>query len=219
MANLLYGRQQLEEARTRILYMAASVESMIRDVVSALHNRDAVKAMEIIDRDEAIDEMDNQLDEICLRILALENPVAADLRMVVAIMRATSNLERIADEASNIANHVVELAAATQSGPHPFVQNLAEYSIKMYQAAVEAFRAQNPQMAHEVCGMMDEADTLHAKALHSCFAEQRSPTLGMLRILIAHSLSRICERAVNIAEFTVFACEGAVIKHIKLKKS
>ena len=102
MANFSYGRQQLEDARTRLLFMAASVEGMIRDVVSAFHDRDAARAMEIIDRDEAIDEMDNQLDEICLRILALENPVAADLRMVVAIMRATSNLERIADEASNI---------------------------------------------------------------------------------------------------------------------
>ncbi len=210
-------QQQLDNLTTSFLGMAALTDDMLALALRAFLQRDAELAGAVAAKDDAVDALDNALDEMCLRILALEHPVAAHLRYVVAIMRLTGEVERIADEACNMAEHTVELRTLPLSDPHPVMRAFAEHSLQMYRSAIEAFRSRDSELAIKTRGMEELADELHMRAVQTCFAEisgqQQSAQKSLFRIFIARAMERICDLSTNICELTVFACAGDVIKH------
>ena len=211
------SRQSLDVVTTTLLCMASAVDDMLVLSLKAFLDRDAEAAKVVIASDDAIDAMDNTMDELCLRLLALEQPVAADLRYVVAAMRLTGELERVADEACIIAEHTLELWSMPPFAPHPEMRSFTEHTLTMFRQSVDAFRSRNPELAKVTCGLEDAADDLNLQAAQSAFAEledtELSARISLLRIFIARSLERICDLATNICELTVFAYEGEVIKH------
>lgn len=210
-------KQQLDALTTTFLGMAAAVDEMVEESLRAFLQRDAALALAVMDKDDAVDALDNTLDEMCLRLLALEQPVAADLRYVVAVMRLTGELERIADEACNVAEHTTELCSLPLTMPHPVMREFAAHTAIMFRNAVAAFRNRDTSLAQKTCAMENMADTLHMRAVQTCFAEiygqEQSAQMSLFRIFIARSLERICDLATNICELTIFAYEGNVIKH------
>ncbi len=212
-----HSRQQLDAITNALLYMASAVDEMLDMTLKAFLQRDADMAGVIGAKDDVVDAMDNALDEMCLRLLALEQPVAADLRYVVAAMRLTGELERVADEACNVAEHTLELCAIPPTQPHPVMRTFAEHTLAMFRGAVEAFRTRDVELAKKTCTMEARADELHLQAVKTCFAElcgkEEDAQISMFRIFIARSLERICDIATNICEQTVFAVEGSVLKH------
>ena len=210
-------RQQLDELTITLLRMIAEVGETLEDALEAFLQRDTERARAVLDKDDAIDALDNALDEQCLRLLALEQPVAADLRYVVAVMHLSGELERIADEACNVAEHTMELCTLPPLDPHPVMRTFVEHTLAMYHNAVEAFRTRNTALAEKTCAMEDTADHLHIQAVQTCFSEisgqEQSAQKSLFRIFIARSLERICDLSTNICEQTVFAYEGRVIKH------
>ncbi len=211
------SRRQLDELTATLLRMASAVDEMLGMALRAFLQRDPDMARDVLDRDDAVDALDNVVDEMCLRLLALEQPVAADLRYVVAAMRLTGELERVADEACNVADHTVDMCAIPPTVPHPVMRAFADHSLTMFRSAVEAFRTRDPELARKICALEEKADDLHMRAVRTCFAEltgeEQSAQISLFRIFIARSLERVCDLATNICEQTVFAVEGSVIKH------
>lgn len=210
-------KQQLDALTTTLLGMAAAVDEMVEESLRAFLRRDAALALAVMDKDDAVDALDNTLDEMCLRLLALEQPVAADLRYVVAVMRLTGELERVADEACNVAEHTAELCSLPLTTPHPVMREFSAHTATMFRNAVTAFRNRDTPLAQKTCAMENMADTLHMRAVQTCFAEihgqEQSAQRSLFRIFIARSLERICDLSTNICELTIFAYEGNVIKH------
>ncbi len=217
MSAKIHLERQIDQITAALLSMASGVDTMLAECIRAFLDRDADLARKVIDDDDAIDALDNMLDEKNLEILALEQPVAVDLRYVVAAMRLTAELERVADEACNIAGHTVELAAIPPSVPHPVMKAFCAHALDMYRTAIESFRSGNVDLAHKVCCMEEQADTYYSQAVHTCFTslsgELQSTQISLFRIFISRALERICDLATNIAELTVFAYEGSIIKH------
>lgn len=217
MSHTLHSQQQLDAMKSTLLCMAANVGDMLAQCLKAFLERDADLAAHVVSLDDAIDAMDNDLDELCLQLLARLQPVAADLRYVVAAMRLTSELERIADEACNIAEHTIALAKLPPTLPHPVMRTFSDHAAAMFRTALEAFRTGNSTLAREVCTMEDKADELHIQAVRTCFealgTELHDTQISLFRIFISRSLERICDLSTNIGELTVFANEGSVIKH------
>ena len=213
----IHLERQIDQITTVLLRMVSGADTMLAECVQAFLERNVDLAKKVMDDDDSIDHLDNVVDEKCLEILALEQPVAVDLRYVVAAMRLTVNLERIADEACNIAGHTIELTAIPPSLPHPVMREFCRHALAMYRASVESFRSGDVPLARKVCDMEEQADSYYAKAVHTCFAELsgevQSTQISLFRIFISRALERICDLSTNIAEITVFAYEGSVIKH------
>ena len=212
-----YFHEQLDEMKIDLLRMATAVDRMLADGVKAYILRDAELAQSVRRADHAVGDMERKLDDKCLRLLALDQPVATDLRYIVATMRMVLDLERVGDEMCNVADETISLSKLPFIEPHPVMRALAELAQNMFRKSVESFRTANLVMARTVRELEDEANSLHSQAVHSCFADLESnrslARIAMHRIFVAKALERVCDLATNIAESTVFVLQGVSIKH------
>jgi phosphate transport system protein len=212
---------QVEELKLKLLKMAALAGRSIDQVFTAYLKRDAELAFKVIEGDKEIDALECDIDDRCLKMLALEQPVALDLRYIVAGMRMVIDLERVGDEASNIAVHTVSLAQMPLTPPHPMMDELTVITRNMYEKAVESFRDRNLGLAEEVCAMDELADELNMRILHDCIetmaCEKKSVHRAMHRIMISKAMERICDLSTNIAESSIFIVRGVSAKHGSLK--
>ena len=210
-------KQQMDVLTTTFLSMSALVEEMLEEAFRAFLRRDSDLAQAVMDKDDAIDVLDNALDEMCLRLLALSNPVAADLRYVVAVMRMTRELERIADEACNVMEHTMTLCALPLTESNTVMRSFVEHSASMFRNTVDAFRNRDAELAMKTCGMENMADGLYTQVVQTCLEEismqEPAAQTSLSNIFIARSLERICDLSTNICELTIFAYDGNVIKH------
>lgn len=198
--------------------MCAAVGIAVDEACDALLDGNMGKAGAVCDGDGAINALENDIDEISLSILVRNQPVAQDLRFVVASLRMVIDLERIGDEAVNIAERA---AALHETLPEPVmdaVSALMETAKKSYAHAVEAFRTLDGGMALTLCRNEDESTQEEVKALHKIMDSSSGGTsyAVMHGILICRALNRICRRAANIAEQTYFIAEGVNIKHMQV---
>jgi phosphate transport system protein len=209
--------QQLEDLKIEVLRMAALTESALGKALQAFFERNSDLAEEVIEGDQDIDSIEVEIDRICLRLLALEQPMASDLRFIVGCIRVCLNLERIADQAVNIAERALYLNRRPPLPHQPRMEQLATTAMEMIQKATSAFNNQKTSEASEVCQMDDTADELNLKILRHfvdyMINEVRAVERAVYWIIISRCLERCADLATNIAESVVFIVEGVNIKH------
>lgn len=209
--------KELESLKKKLLSLTAVVETSVYQSVSAVNDRNAAIGQKVIDGDDQIDRMEVDIEEECLKILALYQPVAADLRYVVAALKMDNDLERIADLAVNIAERAVFLAQADPV-PIPFdFKVMAETTRQMLCEAIESFVDRDVQKAFQVCRMDDQVDAINREMYGQVYqAIRRDPahTESLIHYLsVSRHLERIADYATNIAEDVIYLVDGTIIRH------
>ena len=205
---------ELEALKGRIIHLADLAETSRRGAVSAYLEHDLALARQVIEADRAINQETCDIDEACLRLLALEQPVALDLRRIVGYARAVINLERLADEAVNIAEGVLT-GAGLPGDCDKSLETLATHVGRMYALASKAFIADDIDGAMEVCRLDEKARELVVDAMRCITGAlancQASPEDSVRAILAARSFERIAAHTSNLAEIIVFIVKGVVL--------
>lgn len=210
-------QQQLEALKLKILNMAAHADRAVQLAIKGLLERDSKKAETVIEQDSEINEIECQIDQFSLELLAREQPVARDLRFITACMRIIIDLERIGDEAVNIAEKTIFLSRLPESPHNPAFEELTDIAQLMLKLAIDSFRELDPGKALDVCRMDNKADDLDVRVLKKTMDDMVAEVTGVRRavntILAARSLERIADLATNVAESTIFIVQGVSIKH------
>jgi phosphate transport system protein len=215
----IHFQRELEKIKKRILSLGAMVEERVRMVIKALELRDADIAERIIKSDHEIDEMEVEIEEECLKILALYQPVAIDLRFLTAVIKINNDLERVADEAVNIAERV-QVIAKRQRLDIPFNHSLmAEKSESMLKKSLDAFVNMDVDVALRVCALDDEVDNMMNEAYdlvkHAIGKHPDRVSYLINLLLVSRHLERIADHATNIAEEVIYLVEGEIVRHGK----
>ncbi|MBI4228491.1 MAG: phosphate signaling complex protein PhoU [Deltaproteobacteria bacterium] len=210
-------REELNGLKRTLLEMASSVEDMITKSIRSLKERNMILAEEVIKSDDKINKMEIEIDNRCLKILALYQPEAADLRTVTMIMKINGELERIGDHAVNISEKVIYLADKPPVKPLIDIPRMAEKSVQMLRESLNSFVNTNAELAIEVCKMDDEVDSLETQIMRELLtymmSDPRTIDPALRLILIARDLERVADLATNIAEDTYYIASGKIIKH------
>jgi len=214
--------QQLSDLRARVLEMGGLVEDQIAQAVRALTEPNEALAKATVERDHTVNRLDVEIDELCLKILALHQPAARDLRLITTALKITTDLERIGDMAAHIAERALELAADVPREPKadsmidlPLIANLAR---SMLHRALDAFVREDAELALDVCRSDDAIDRLHAQlfqALVAFMVGDPSTIARTMRLLfVSKYLERVGDHATNIAEMVIFLVKGRSIRHM-----
>ncbi|SEM85416.1 phosphate signaling complex protein PhoU [Halomonas caseinilytica] len=209
---------ELEELKTHLMAMGGLVEKQVQDAVSALLEGDSSLAERVVDNDRAVNDMQIKIDDECTRVLARRQPAASDLRLVLAVIRAASDLERIGDEASKIARNAIELIDNNVGG-RGFVEVriISEHVRRMMRDALTSFARFDTELALQVVQEDEQVDNEYQTAMRSLMtfmmedARSISPVLGIMWILRA--LERVGDHANNLAEYVVYLVKGLDIRH------
>jgi len=209
--------EEINKLKKMLFEMATSVEEMIAKSVKALEENNMILAEEVIKSDQIVNEMEVEIDNQCIRILALYHPEAEDLRTVTMIMKINNDLERIGDHAVNIAEMTQYLADKPPVKPLIDIPKMAEKAIEMLQESLDSFVNKDADLAVEVCKKDDEVDALEPQIVRELITYMISDPLTIDRaltlILIARGLERVADLATNIAEDTYYISSGKILKH------
>jgi len=209
---------ELKGLHVKILEMGGLVEKQIADAVAALINRDDDQARLIIARDHTVNRMDVDIDDLCIRLLALHQPAASDLRLITTGLKITTDLERIGDMAVNMCERILELNQEPQLKPLIDLPRMAEVAQHMLRESLDSFVREDVELALAVCREDDIIDDLNSqlfRELLSYMAENPKTTSRGIRLLfIGKYLERIGDHATNIAEMVVFMVRGKSIRHM-----
>ncbi|HTL60562.1 MAG TPA: phosphate signaling complex protein PhoU [Nitrospira sp.] len=210
--------QELADLKSQILRMGELVEAQIEGSIKALVDRDADLASQIIERDTLVNKMDVEIDESCMRLLALQAPAARDLRFVTTAMKISTELERMSDIAENISERVIELNEEPQLKPYIDIPRMANWTMGMVRECLDAFVRSDAVLARKVCADDDFVDDLtHQlfRELLSFMIENPTTITRAIRLtFIGKSLERIADHATNIAELVIYMVEGKIIRHM-----
>jgi phosphate transport system protein len=209
---------ELTQLRAALLEMGALVQAQIAAAIEALVNRDTAQARNTIARDAEVNRMDVEIDERCIRLLALYQPSAGDLRFITTGLKITTDLERIGDNAVNICERIVEINKAPKAAPYARIPRLAEVAQAMVRGSLDAFLRGDDELAEATIKRDDEADRLAdeiATELLAHMAENPGTIAHGTGILfVLKHLERIADHATNIAEMVVFMVKGKLIRHM-----
>jgi phosphate transport system protein len=209
--------QELGNLKQDLLRMAALAETAVSKSLMSVTNRDSDLAREVITDDITLNRMELAIEEQAFKLLALRQPVATDLRLTVAGMRIATELERIGDQAVNIAERALELNSSPPLSLALDIKVMADMALGMVHTSIDAFVNQDPKLAIQVCQRDVEVDILDdeyiQKILGYMIQESRWVTRLHHFLIIVRNLERIADLATNIAENIVFIVEGRVIKH------
>ncbi len=209
--------RDLDNLQKDLLALAASVEEAIHKAIRALQERDVPLAEEVIDGDNDIDEEENHVEEECLKVLALHQPVAVDLRRVAAVLQINTDLERMADLAEDIAERAVALARWPALPIPGDLQRMTDLASSMVRQALDAFVNLDARLARLVCRLDDEVDRYNKSIIDELIRlMQRSPDMvepGLSFFSATRHLERIADHATNIAEDVIYLVEGAIVRH------
>jgi phosphate transport system protein len=212
---------ELRGLRAGLITMGGLVESQIADAIASLVERDSARAQKTISRDQDVNRMDVENDELAIRLLALHQPTAGDLRFITTALKITTDLERIGDNAVNICERVLELNQEPQLKPYIDLPRIATIAQTMVRDSVDAFMRNDPDLAQEVIGHDDEVDALNYqiyRELLSYMAEDPATIPRATRILfISKYIERVADHATNIAEMVVYMVKGRSIRHTERK--
>ena len=209
--------RDLDDLQKDLLALAASVEEAIHKAIRALQERDVPLAEEVIDGDNDIDEEENHVEEECLKVLALHQPVAVDLRRVTSVLQINTDLERMADLAEDIAERAVALARWPPIPVPEDLQRMTDLTSSMVRQALDAFVNLDAKLARLVCRLDDEVDRYNKSIINELIAVmQRSPDMvepGLSFFSATRHLERIADHATNVAEDVIYLVEGAIVRH------
>jgi phosphate transport system protein len=207
----------LEELRRNLILMGGEVERQIQRAIEALTELDASKARDVIMDDEGIDRMEVAIEEQAVALLALQQPVAVDLRFLIAALKINNDLERIGDHAVNIAEGAERLAANKQLRPFVDLQYMSEVAMSMLKDSLDAFVNRDAELARKVIkrdDILDEKNISIIRELLTYMAEHHNLiTYGLELISISKNLERVGDLATNICEDTIFIAEARWVKH------
>jgi len=209
--------EQLEDLRRNLILMGGEVERQIQRAIEALTEVDAEKARAVIRDDEAIDRMEGVIEEQAVSLLALQQPVAVDLRFLVGALKINSDLERIGDHAVNIAEGAERLAATQSMKPLVDLQYMSEVAMSMLKDSLDAFVNRDAALARQVIkrdDILDEKNVSIIRELLTYMAEHHNLiTFGLELISVSKNLERVGDLATNICEDTIFIAEARWVKH------
>jgi phosphate transport system protein len=212
-------RKELENIKKRILTLSSLVEEKVQLATRAVENIDAESAQRIIKTDYEVDEMEVEIEEECLKVLALHQPVAVDLRFIIAVIKINSELERIGDQAVNIAQRVEVIAKRPKT---PFMFDYSEMGQKaqrMLKMSLDALVNLDVDIAYKVITMDDEVDHIKNDAYDKIkqaikeLPERVGYYINLL--LISRHLERLADHATNIAEEVIYLVEGEIYRHVE----
>ena len=209
--------QELEALKEQLLGMGGRAEAIVNKAVEALKRRDAGLAQAVFDDDRALDRMEVEIEERCIGLLALQQPMAGDLRFLTSALKISNDLERIGDHAVNIAEGAVSLAGMPQLKPLVDIPRMADLALTMLREALDAFVHRDAATARRICLRDDAVDDLNRqlfRELVSYMIEDPSTVGRALELIrVAHNLERVADMATNVAEEVVFIAEARIIKH------
>ena len=209
--------QELEDLKQKMLRMAVMAETAVRKSVVSVTTRNSELAREVITEDIYINRTELEIEEVAFKLLALRQPLATDLRLITAAMRIATELERIGDQAVNIAERALELNSRESLDLPIDLKVMADLALGMVRTSIDAFVHQDPKLAVQVCQRDVEVDLMDdeyiQEILDCMIKESRWVTRLHHFIIIVRNLERIADLATNIAEDIVFIVEGRVIKH------
>ena len=214
-----YLQQMLVTLRTRLLVMCASVGIALEEAGKALAANDPGRAAAVIESDGSIDELENEIDEMALRLMARTQPVAGDLRFVVSALRMVVDLERIGDEAVSMAEQAILMQDMPGYGVIPHVRRMFDKARQAFEQAVVIFRENDTEAALTMSRGEDEAVQCEVRIIQGIMERlserdaDLEPHLAMHIILVTRSLTRIWRRSINIAEHVYFINQGLTLKH------
>jgi phosphate transport system protein len=210
---------EIDKLKRSILALGALVEEDLQRALRAVAEKDPVLAQRVIDADREIDQFEVDVEEECLKILALHQPAAVDLRFIVAVMKLNGDLERIGDLAVNIAEQAIALAASRSSAvvidlAYPLMGEKAQW---MLRRSLDALVNQDSRLARQVCAGDDDVDALNREVYDQVvqgIGRHPGAVDQLIRLLdVAHHLERIADHATNIAEDVVYLVEGVIVRH------
>jgi phosphate transport system protein len=215
--------EEINKLRKMLFEMASSAEEMIAKSIKALQENNMILAEEIIQSDDKVNEMEIEIDNQCIRILALFHPEAEDLRTVTMIMKINNDLERIGDHAVNIAEKVIYLADKPPVKPLIDIPKMAEKAIEMLQESLDSFVNKDAELAIQVCKKDDEVDALEPQIVRELItymiSDPQTIDRALALIFIARALERVADLATNIAEDTYYIASGKILKHHSLREN
>jgi phosphate transport system protein len=209
---------QLASLNRRLLAMSERAEALIELSVDALLTKDQAKAEAVIAGDREVDAMEVEIESAALELLALQQPMARDLRFIIGAIKVTSDLERIGDHAVNIAQTAQRLVALrTTITPDPEIEDMARRARAMLGDSIDAFLRADGALGRDVCARDDQVDALHESVfrilLTHMMADPRTINPSLEYLLVSRNLERVADLATNIGEDAVFLAEGKNIKH------
>jgi len=213
---------EIEQLKKKIFELCALVEENFKNAVKAILDRDLQRAEKVLAQDDAIDTMEIEVEEECLKVLALHQPVAVDLRFIIGAMKINNDLERIGDLAVNVAERGFEIIKSAPVDIDTHFNEMLARSVAMIRKSLSAFLNFDTKLSYEVCKLDDEVDALHRK-MFSIFkaevAKNPSTMEVMLQYLtISRHIERIADHATNIAEDVIYMVDGDIIRHNRLRK-
>jgi len=213
--------KELQDLKASLLSTGALVEQAINSAVRALEERNAELAAQVIASDDAIDTKEVEIDESCLRMLALRQPAARDLRFITTALKINYDLERIADLAVNICERVQELNKEPQLKPYVTLPQMARTVQLMLRESLHAFVSENPDLALKVTRDDERVDTCLGQIFQELLAYMTNDFSTVSRatrlLFISKYLERIADHAVSIAELVIFMVQGKIIRHLRRK--
>lgn len=209
---------ELEQLKVRITQMGDLVDIQMKEAIEALVARDPNRAKTVIERDHAVNALEVAIDEDSVRMIALHQPEARDLRFVITAMKIITDLERMSDLASNIAERVVELCDEPEVTLPPSIMEMATIGRGMLRDALNAFVNRNTAQARQVTQEDERVNVLHRELVRSIVEDlprHSTETSPIIRILfISRSLERFADHATNVAEIIMYMVEGKIIRHM-----
>jgi phosphate transport system protein len=211
--------EDLKKLREEILYMGGLVEDQIQKAVKSLVDRESELAKIIIERDHEVNRLDVEIDDLCIRLLALHQPAGKDLRFITTGLKITTDLERIGDMAVNICERALELNQEPQLKPYIDVPRMARIAQRMTRESLDAFVREDTSLALKVCKDDEEIDQLNSQIFREVITfmieDPHTINRAMKISSISKYLERMADHATNIAEMVIFMVKGKSIRHMK----
>lgn len=217
MTRVRHFQEELDRLKATLLEMANLAEGSVRQAIEALVSRDREKADAVIEDDNRIDALELRVDEMVTQLLALQAPVAGDLRLIIMALKISNDLERVGDHAVNIANAAQFILKSPPSRTMPEIDEMVRLATEMLNDSLDAFVRRDSALARDVRERDEGVDELHENVfrilLTHMMEDPRRIGPGMDMLLVSRNLERIADLATNIAEDVVYMVEGRQIKH------
>ena len=212
-------QREIENLKKKILNLGSTVEKSVHEAISSIEQRDSAQATKIIDKDIEIDQMEVDIEEECLKILALHQPVAIDLRFIISVLKINNDLERVGDMAVNIAERSVFLASQPQVKESLDFVQMSQQTESMLKKSLDALVNINIRLAYEVCSSDDVVDDMNRQMylkIQDAIRKYPEHITSLIHLLsVSRHLERIADHATNIAEDVIYMIEGNIVRHRK----
>ena len=210
-------QREIEKLKKDILTLGTMAEHSVREATRAIEQRDEALARDVIEKDINLDQMEVEVEESCLKILALHQPVAVDLRFIIAVLKINNDLERVGDLAVNVAERALFLATEAEVSVEFDFTTMAVKTQEMLKKSLDALVNFNAGLAREVCACDDEIDAMNRQMylmIQDVMSTHPDQAESLLHLLSAsRHFERIADHATNIAEDVIYMIEGEIIRH------